>query len=779
MALSSATTPALPWSLILLVHLHILDYPNANGSEYDHEMFNSRIRGLRDRARIMEDVTYFLVGKMEGKGVKSILGSYPCSQPSDSLAFRTSLTRYLEQLRHQSIYHAKSSSRQLSKSQELKSPTFWWKDVVVRKSLIEESAGEKFVQAYIHLLAPPDLGCNFRFEKLLVSLSTHVLMKISGVLPSDSMIDLLHSQPKLYTRALSEHQAARQDWIKTSSLLLRQQRDLELIETRVGKQNPTHENKYSNLPTIRLSALAEVKQCRLLESGWKNEQGKVALLFLKELAGLDFVTRAGNGEHIFSSTPGSQHVHLKPSPLPVAAARHRSYLKKLRQFPLASVSHPKREANEPSRVEDTKSHAEIVLAGHMDQLKRVKQALGDALLRLKRQARELSEALNGIPPSADPISLSTSIAIWSPSVATASPINFNPQPDQNLLVKIGFEDEYRTLNPETEDDGILEIRISTIRTNTLLSYPSIPQTLPPRLPALNHTQPKSRIPQPKHISQGTTTGIASSPSQTLLTSVMSPSKSARSIGRKSVRFSTARRRTGRPSMFGAILHDDFYDEVDKLVDETHDFATEDDETDYEDASLSNASTSSTSTSTHHKTPKAKRKTPKANRIWTAGTPASKKRGDGFSAIEQGVMTATPRARMSSVALAKLFESAEPPSMEFPSFSSSGSVSQLQTSGEQEDFFSIFRSGSEDLLDVNATPMPKKPVHRPLGQTRTSDDDDENTKSGQQEEDVFCDDPPSMTLKEILLNADSSNFDLFEVNEMGEELMTGDQSFVWE
>ncbi|KAF8889505.1 hypothetical protein CPB84DRAFT_1422542 [Gymnopilus junonius] len=34
------TLLSLPLSLILLVHLHILEYPHANNSEYDHDVFN-------------------------------------------------------------------------------------------------------------------------------------------------------------------------------------------------------------------------------------------------------------------------------------------------------------------------------------------------------------------------------------------------------------------------------------------------------------------------------------------------------------------------------------------------------------------------------------------------------------------------------------------------------------------------------------------------------------------------------------------------------------------
>lgn len=70
--MSQTDVPTLPIPLILLVHLHILEYPQANNPEYDHQIFNPRTRGLRERAKIMEDVAYFLVGKVEGKSAKSV-----------------------------------------------------------------------------------------------------------------------------------------------------------------------------------------------------------------------------------------------------------------------------------------------------------------------------------------------------------------------------------------------------------------------------------------------------------------------------------------------------------------------------------------------------------------------------------------------------------------------------------------------------------------------------------------------------------------------------------
>ena|ERR1700731_4557422 len=59
------TTQALPLSLLLLVHLHILEFAYVNSSEYDHNVFNPHVRSLSERTKSMEDVCYFLVGKLE------------------------------------------------------------------------------------------------------------------------------------------------------------------------------------------------------------------------------------------------------------------------------------------------------------------------------------------------------------------------------------------------------------------------------------------------------------------------------------------------------------------------------------------------------------------------------------------------------------------------------------------------------------------------------------------------------------------------------------------
>ncbi|KAF9820812.1 hypothetical protein IEO21_01039 [Rhodonia placenta] len=114
----------------------------------------------------MEDICYFLIGKIGGgkDHARSILPTYPCLQPSDTTAFRISLSKYLEALRHSSIYPSHAENKAKSSEGKRLSPgsaisgAAWWKDVVVRRSLLEECCGN-------------------RFERLILALSTHALLK--------------------------------------------------------------------------------------------------------------------------------------------------------------------------------------------------------------------------------------------------------------------------------------------------------------------------------------------------------------------------------------------------------------------------------------------------------------------------------------------------------------------------------------------------------------------------------------------------------------------------
>ena len=57
---------------------------------------------------------------------------------------------------------------------------WWWKDVLVRKSLLEECAGERLSPANPYAVTRLLTYGNDRFERLLLALSTHTLSKASG-----------------------------------------------------------------------------------------------------------------------------------------------------------------------------------------------------------------------------------------------------------------------------------------------------------------------------------------------------------------------------------------------------------------------------------------------------------------------------------------------------------------------------------------------------------------------------------------------------------------------
>jgi hypothetical protein len=172
----------------------------------------------------------------------------------------------------------------------------------------------------------------------------------------------------------------------------------------------------------------------------------------------------------------------------------------------------------------------------------------------------------------------------------------------------------------------------------------------------------------------------------------------------------------------------------KLVDETHDFPTDDEDTDDEYASP-------------YKTPRGKGRQ-RVNRIWTAGTPTTAKKS-------------AAQPRMAS-ALALLLDG--DPKQRLPSLTLSASSDQMDgedTGSDEEDGVRV-----EDAKDIDATPRPRSQSlpRRGSAESRLAEDydgmDAGDAETG--EEDVFGDEPPSMTLKEILLSADTSYFDLLGI-----------------
>jgi hypothetical protein len=98
-----------------------------------------------------------------------ILPTYPCSKPSDSMGLRTSLAKYIDSVRMRSLQGLGSNSGTSSRAKtgvttreaqrgtasvaanntisasSVSIAAYWWKDVVVRKSLLDECSGERCV----------------------------------------------------------------------------------------------------------------------------------------------------------------------------------------------------------------------------------------------------------------------------------------------------------------------------------------------------------------------------------------------------------------------------------------------------------------------------------------------------------------------------------------------------------------------------------------------------------------------------------------------------------
>ncbi|KAJ7777067.1 hypothetical protein B0H16DRAFT_1879220 [Mycena metata] len=354
----SASVLTLPVSLVLLIHLHLLQYPLANKPEYDHNLFDARVRGLRDRTRTMEDVCYFLTTRIEGpkERARKVISTYPCMQPAETTAFRTSLAKFLETLRHSSM----SSGRPDSKTPTANS-AWWWKDVVVRKSLLEECAGE-------------------RFERLILALSTHALLKGSRTIEPNETQALLRTQPRVYMAHLATFQSHRNAWARSASLLDQRQHDLRVLRSRVQHQN--HSNTYDSLSTEKLRALADSTLQDLLSSqAWAEAGGRSALKFLADLSGIAPSETPADPKknQLVSQAPRDSLPPTQPPPLPIAAAHHSANLRKItkRVFPKQAL------VETPSSVASKGLSRHYALSEILEAEARMGQALSDALARTR------------------------------------------------------------------------------------------------------------------------------------------------------------------------------------------------------------------------------------------------------------------------------------------------------------------------------------------------------------------------------------------------------------
>ncbi|KAF8524210.1 hypothetical protein JB92DRAFT_2881529 [Gautieria morchelliformis] len=357
---SSCVLP-LPTSLVLLLHLHILSYPQCNSAEYSSVTLFAHSRPLRDRTKTMEDIVAFLIEKIEGKEKrKSILGgTYPCLQPSDTVAFRVNVTKYLEALRttvtrpslqgptsQRRIPAGKASSpnSQLGSTgkspcpspQENSSPVaWWWSAIVVRKSLLEECSGD-------------------RFEKLLLALSTHALfvqVPFSSPLHSlnttpSEVTSGLRIQSREYANLLSRSFELHTGRAQSVSRLNTRTNELISLRARLSLAPEATERVHAE----RLFAMRDAKRQDLLEA-WQDGSLRTiehlvtasdALMWIASIAGI--ITDDSQREEPTSAeastpnTPDSDSAAVQT--LPTASAHHPTNMHKLRSLPSFISLHP-------------------------------------------------------------------------------------------------------------------------------------------------------------------------------------------------------------------------------------------------------------------------------------------------------------------------------------------------------------------------------------------------------------------------------------------------------
>jgi len=221
----------------------------------------------------------------------------------------------------------------------------------------------------------------------------------------------------------------------------------------------------------------------------------------------------------------------------------------------------------------------------------MRQTIADALARARRANTQLSQklqdfqAVRSTTPEKTHLTQSVN-SFWTIPPNMFGGIIFAPEPDKNLMVSLGLESEYEALDPDGPNEDLFERKIEEIRA-ALPPYPPIPDRDAPRLPPIETKPPNtgqtkfggSKIPQTRFTASKAQmqqplpprSAVAPPPNLSLLqvpvgspkTPSLSPSKSSHSVRRRSVRFSTARRRTGRPSIF-RLFNGALEDEVDRV-----------------------------------------------------------------------------------------------------------------------------------------------------------------------------------------------------------------------
>ncbi|OBZ66398.1 hypothetical protein A0H81_13563 [Grifola frondosa] len=413
----------------------------------------------------MEDICYFLVGKVEGgkERAKAILPSYPCLQPSDTTAFRISLSKYLEALRHSIVHSSSTGDKAESTRPNGKQPpaasaaiAWWWKDVVVRKSLLEECCGD-------------------RFERLILALSTFAVLThvshLSALQQEGDLLQALNSLPQAYRPS-----SARLNRLAMSQNgRLRYSFSVRLIWLPFANAWPT---QIMPLPPSMICY-------QLNDYSPYDAEGERALQLVIGLAGLrssaSTITHvpvnqtSPSGAIIDQSTVPKTVVSPTP-PLPIAAAHHPAHLQAL-NAPLFSSRKPSTSSGRKSTANSTSTQQRpiIDLSDNVESIRRTQQAFKDALENAQRIREELATRLGAAQSklasgsSAKKRQDKTTLKLW---IGTArNKIDFNISPTPALLSTFSL--------PPSPSKIALEARIAHIRTELLPAFPPIPSISQP------------------------------------------------------------------------------------------------------------------------------------------------------------------------------------------------------------------------------------------------------------------------------------------------------------
>lgn len=349
----------------------------------------------------------------------------------------------------------------------------------------------------------------------------------------------------------------RQSWTKSASLVLQRQHDLRLLRVSVYFQCPSSSNVHqlnfqsqstqlsSKSSTAHLTTLAHSKYRDLMDS-YAEEIRPILVSFfeLSEICkSFSIVTSSAliNAVHAENLSVrflpltfefGSSRLQFvsQPLPLPIAAAHHPSYLRRL-THPLFLGSKTHHDAV------IGKSHAELVLTTRIRAEKRTLQLLSSALLTVENRHHELRKAFTSNVP---PFSLKTVSMFLQPFPSTLDLV-YNSQPVEGLL-HLGLGKDLDVLKLDYESERM----IGHIRTSILPPFAFLADAL--SVPRLQNSFTGMTL------SQAETRTIIIRPSDSRIPQPQKQSLDLRrsKCGSNSVRFSTARRRTGRPSIFSAF-----------------------------------------------------------------------------------------------------------------------------------------------------------------------------------------------------------------------------------